>query len=83
MTYANLPESNFNELLHQNMKYLRFLPLLLFVCSITLAAPACSRKSGCPANESLQAKTNKKGDLKKSRGGSSGLFPKKMAKRMK
>jgi len=65
------------------MKYLRFLPLLLFVFSVTLTAPACSQKSGCPANESLQAKTDRKGNIKKSKSGSSGLFPKKMAKRMK
>lgn len=65
------------------MKHYRFLPFLLLIFSITVIAPACSRKSGCPANESLQAKTNKKGDLKKSHKGSSGLFPKKMSKRMK
>lgn len=65
------------------MKYYRFLPFLLFLFSITLITPACSRKSGCPANESLQAKKTKQGDLKRSRSGSSGLFPKKMAKRMK
>ncbi len=69
--------------LNLNMKIYRILPFLLLLCAITLVAPACSQKSGCPANESLQAKTNKKGDLKKSRKGSSGLFPKKMAKRMK
>jgi len=65
------------------MNYYRFLPFVLFLFALSLTAPACSQKSGCPANESLQAKTNKKGDLKKSRGGKSGLFPKKMAKRMK
>lgn len=65
------------------MKYYHFLPFLCFLFALTLTMPACSRKSGCPANESLQAKTNKKGDLKKSHKGSSGLFPKKMAKRMK
>ncbi len=65
------------------MKYYRFLPFFCFLFALALTTPACSRKSGCPANESLQAKTNKKGDLKKSRKGSSGLFPKKMAKRMK
>jgi len=72
-----------NDILNQNMKYLRFLPFLLFVFSITLTTPACSRKSGCPANESLQAKKDRKGNLKKGKGGSSGLFPKKMAKKMK
>lgn len=65
------------------MKYYRFLPLFLFLFSIMLTTPACSRKSGCPANENLQANKNRKGELKRSKGGSSSLFPKKMAKRMK
>ena len=65
------------------MKYYRFLPFILLLFAITLTTPACSRKSGCPANESLQAKVSKKGEIKKSRKGKSNLFPKKMAKRMK
>ena len=65
------------------MKYDRFLPFLCFLFVISLTAPACSRKSGCPATQSLQAKTNKKGELKKGHKSKSGLFPKKMAKRMK
>ncbi|MCC7506117.1 MAG: hypothetical protein IT259_12490 [Saprospiraceae bacterium] len=54
--------------------------LLLFV---SLLAPACSQKSGCPATESLKAPVNRKGEIKKKKGGSSGLFPKKMNKKMK
>lgn len=65
------------------MKYYRFLPFFFFLFAIALTTPACSRKSGCPGTENLQASKTKKGDLKKSRKGSSGLFPKKMAKRMK
>ncbi len=64
------------------MKKYRFLFLFITLCSFL--APACSRKSGCPMNESLQAPVNKKGEIKKSRGSkSSGLFPKKMSKRMR
>lgn len=66
------------------MKKYRF--LLLFVAmlfSLALAAPACSQKSGCPANESLRAPVNKKGEIKSSRKGKSGLFPKKISKKMK
>ncbi|MEO6040092.1 MAG: hypothetical protein ABIQ93_16885 [Saprospiraceae bacterium] len=65
------------------MKYYRFLSFLFLVFIVALTTPACSRKSGCPANESLQAKVTKKGELRKSHKGKSNLFPKKMAKRMK
>ncbi len=55
------------------MKYLRFLPLFLLL-SIVAVAPACSPKSGCPANESLRY-TNKKGEIKKPKKASmGGLF---------
>ncbi len=63
------------------MKLSRF--LLFFLCLFALAAiaPSCSKKSGCPANESLKPKTNKKGEFKRSKS-QSGLFPKKVKKRM-
>lgn len=65
-----------------NMKYYRFLPLLLlFVASFS--APACKSKYGCEATESLQPKTNRKGEIKKSKKTQSGLFPSKMSKKMK
>lgn len=55
--------------------------LLLFVI---LMAPACSNKSGCPAQESLKPKVNRKGEIVASRNRhQEGLFPKKMKKRMK
>jgi len=65
------------------MKKYRML-LLLTACLFTfsLLAPACSQKTGCPANESLQAPVGKNGEIKKSKGSKSGLFPKKMSKRM-
>jgi hypothetical protein len=46
--------------------------------------PACSNKSGCPAQESLKPKVNRKGEIVASRNKhQEGLFPKKMKKRMK
>ncbi len=45
--------------------------------------PACSTKTGCPANESLRAPVDSKGNLKKPKGRTkSGLFPKDMERRM-
>jgi hypothetical protein len=66
------------------MKFSRYFSLFLFfLFAVSLTAPACSKKSGCPATESLKPKTNKKGELKSSKkGGQSGLFPKKMKKKM-
>lgn len=61
------------------MKYLRFLPLF-FLLALVAAAPACSQKSGCPANESLRY-TNNKGEIKRPKRASMGLFSKKMNKR--
>jgi hypothetical protein len=47
-------------------------------------ASACSNKSGCPAQESLKPKVNKKGEIVSSHNRhQEGLFPKKMKKRMK
>jgi hypothetical protein len=49
-----------------------------------IASPACSRKSGCPATESLRAPVDSKGNIKKTKGRTrSGLFPKDMERRMK
>ena len=61
------------------MKYLRFL-LLFLLLAVVAAAPACSQKSGCPANESLRY-TNKKGEIKKPKRASMGLFSSKQSKR--
>lgn len=60
----------------------KYLPLLLLLF-VALAAPACSAKTGCEATESLQPKTNRKGEIKKSGRSQSGLFPKKMSKKMR
>lgn len=55
---------------------------LLMAFAVSLVLPACSRKSGCPATESLQAQQTKKGGYKKSGKTKSGLFPSKMGKKM-
>lgn len=59
----------------------------LILCAAALltfsTAPACRAKYGCPANESMQPKVNRKGELKnKRKSSSSQLFDKKMRKRM-
>ncbi|MBK8558194.1 MAG: hypothetical protein IPL65_21760 [Lewinellaceae bacterium] len=64
------------------MKNTKFF-LLLFSLLLLASAPACSRKSGCPATESLQPKVTKRGELKKSGGSKTDLFPKKMRKKMR
>lgn len=66
-----------------NMRNSRIIYSLILLFSLTILAPACSKKSGCPATESLKPKPDKKGGFKKSKGSSSDLFPKKMRKRMK
>jgi hypothetical protein len=48
---------------------------LFFIAFLLITAPACSRKSGCPA-ESAQTKTNKKGEYKATKA-TSGLLPTK------
>ena len=66
-----------------SMRNSRILFGLFLLFSIAMLAPACSKKSGCPATETLKPKMDKKGGFKKSSGSSSGLFPKKMRKKMK
>lgn len=57
---------------------------LIFLVFAAFATPSCSKKSGCPATESLKPKTNKKGEVVASKKKhQDGLFPKKMKKRMK
>ena len=46
----------------------------------TVTTSSCNRGTGCPAQENLRAKTNRKGDLSTKRG-QSALFPKKMKRR--
>jgi len=47
----------------------------IFLIIIALSAPACSKKSGCPA-ESAQTKVDKNGEYKSSKS-TSGLLPSK------
>ena len=49
---------------------------ILLFCSFMLTAPACSKKSGCPAESSLKSSKKKKGKSQK------GLMPKKMRKKV-
>jgi hypothetical protein len=58
---------------------------LFLLCSIALmSTSACSQKSGCPAQESLKPKVNRKGEIVATRNKhQQGLFPKKMQRRMK
>lgn len=53
--------------------------LALFLGGTLVVLPACSRKEGCPVNESVHTKPNKKGEYSKKKGNSS-LFPKSMRK---
>ncbi len=56
----------------------------VFALGSMVVLPACSRKSGCPATESLRAPVDGKGNIKKTKGRTkSGLFPKDMERRMK
>jgi hypothetical protein len=65
------------------MKHLKFVLFLAFGLLVLGTAPACKTKSGCPSNEQVQPKVNRKGEIKnKRRGNSSQLFDKKMRKRM-
>ena len=64
------------------MKLARIALSICLLFTVALLAPACSKKSGCPATESLKPKTDRKGNFKKS-GSKTDLFPKKMRKKMK
>lgn len=55
---------------------------LLFAFVSLAVLPSCNRKSGCPANESLKPKTNKKGELIGSKRKRTDLFPKNVRKKM-
>lgn len=63
------------------MKKYSFIAFILLLL-VAFTTPSCSTKTGCPATESLKAPVNKKGEIKKKKGGSSGLFSKKMQKKM-
>ncbi|MFT5385375.1 MAG: hypothetical protein ACI8VT_003245 [Saprospiraceae bacterium] len=63
----------------QVIKYLFFASILL----ISGAISSCgSNKTGCPVNESVHTKSDRKGNLSTKRGKSS-LFPKNMTKKKK
>lgn len=56
--------------------------IIVLGASIQLSSTACSRKSGCPAYDTLKAPVNRKGELS-TKGGKSGLFPKDANKKKK
>ncbi len=59
------------------MNIRRYWPLyLLLFFSVALTAPACSKKSGCPAESSLKVPKKKKGKRQE------GLMPKKTRKKI-
>jgi len=59
------------------MNIRRYWPLFFMLFfSVALAAPACSKKSGCPAESSLKATKKKKGKRQE------GLMPKKTRKKV-
>lgn len=59
------------------MKIRRYWPLFFMLFfSVALTAPACSKKSGCPAESSLRAPKKKKGKHQE------GLMPKKARKKL-
>lgn len=60
---------------------MRSLILAIFTLLITVSAPSCSRKSGCPA-DSAQTQVDKNGEYKPSKT-TSGLLPSKAYKKKK
>ncbi|MCW5920796.1 MAG: hypothetical protein KIS77_00485 [Saprospiraceae bacterium] len=65
------------------MKNYRIAALCFFLLVAFVAAPACKTKSGCESTESLKPKAGKDGSYKTGKKRDDGLFPKKMAKKMK
>jgi uncharacterized MAPEG superfamily protein len=61
----------------KNCNWSVYIMIFLFA----LMAQSCRTKSGCPANESLRAKTNRKGEFRAGNA-KSNLFPKSMRKQM-
>ncbi|MEL7121476.1 MAG: hypothetical protein AAFO07_18660 [Bacteroidota bacterium] len=53
---------------------------LILLLSVASVSSSCSKKVGCPAQESLKAQTNKRGELKNKKG-KSNLFDKKMRRK--
>lgn len=60
---------------------MKHIGILFFVALIALSAPACSRKSGCPA-DTAQTKVSKNGEYKTGKA-KSGLLPPKSYKKKK
>jgi hypothetical protein len=61
---------------------MKHLGLVVLIAILAIAAPSCSRKSGCPA-ESAQTKVDKNGEYKSGKTTSGLLPPKKHYKKKK
>lgn len=65
-------------------KYIIPFLMLIFASTTMATMSSCRVKSGCPSNQQVQPKVNKKGELKMTRNkNKSELFDKKRRKRMK
>lgn len=58
-------------------KHLSNIMLALALSLVAITLPSCATKSGCPMNENVHSKPDRKGKLSK-KGGNSNLFPKDM-----
>lgn len=63
-------------------KILQLCLLLSLLFTVTTVTSSCSKKTGCPINESVHVKSGKNGQMK-SKKGKSNLFPKDMRKKRK
>ncbi|MFN7119298.1 MAG: hypothetical protein ACK4TA_21045 [Saprospiraceae bacterium] len=63
-------------------KWIISLIIIVLAASTSITTSSCSRKSGCPAYDTLKAPVNRKGELS-TKGGKSGLFPKDFNKTTK
>lgn len=63
------------------MKKIAFsLIVFSFIAFSSVTTMSCNRRAGCPAQENITAKTNRKGELKNKRG-KQHLFSKKMRRK--
>lgn len=66
------------------MKNYRIALTFIFLFAVLIMpASSCKTKSGCESTESLKPKSGKDGSYKSGKKRDDGLFPKKMAKKMK
>jgi len=66
--------------MHQILKALKKIGIVLFVSAMLLASLSCNRGVGCPAQENLKTQMDKKGNYKSGKT-KSGLWSKKSRKK--